>query len=437
MYMPIFNGRRIVLLKTGPGMDAAAFVREQLVPIGDFEIVHVDNHPKLHETAGFMQGLELLASTDPNEATFYAHTKGVAKWNRSRDHQLSIMQWRNRMYHECLHDPVRVRSVLEHAACAGCYRRAAVDYAGHPWCFAGSFFWFRHDRVFSDPDWPLAIVPNRMGPELFLSGVLDVTESAEFYGTDGILYGDVFNRYACERCGFERQTRYCPMACKRCNGRLQLVGPSSMYGEPERTGPTRLDVINRLATVLDARTYLEVGVHRGETFARVQVPRRESVDPNHPATHAMRSDAFFETVAQGRKWDLIFIDGYHTRQQARRDIGNALEHLEPGGAIVVHDCNPTTRQMQMVPAVQSEWTGDVWKAWVQLRQTHPGLDMVVVDTDYGCGVIRRGRQQLLGPHRPLTYNLLDRKRRELLNLQPWSAWVASLSSVQPRVGVVA
>jgi hypothetical protein len=209
-----------------------------------------------------------------------------------------------------------------------------------------------------------------------------------------------------------------------------------MYGQLDAMLPERTHVINRLAMVLDARSYLEIGIGNGRNFQRVHVPRKASVDPNKPADFKMTSDEFF-SGGRAERWDLIFIDGHHTRAQAQRDIDNALKHLEPGGAIVVHDCNPTSREMQLVPSVQDEWTGDVWKAWVRLRQTHPGLDMQVVDTDYGCGVIRKGRQKLLAPRSPLTYAMLERERAELLNLVPWEAWVESLSSVQPRVSVVA
>jgi hypothetical protein len=37
-----------------------------------------------------------------------------------------------------------------------------------------------------------------------------------------------------------------------------------------------------------------------------------------------------------------------------------------------------------------EWTGDVWKAIAELRVETIDLDIKVVDTDYGCGIIRRG-----------------------------------------------
>jgi hypothetical protein len=196
--------------------------------------------------------------------------------------------------------------------------------------------------------------------------------------------------------------------------------------------PTRVDVINRLATLVGAKSYLEIGVSDGQCFRLVQVAEKESVDP-YPglATHQQTSDEFFSTVDPTRRWDLIFVDGYHERAQALRDIQNALERLNPGGAIVVHDCDPKTEDMQRVPNVQDEWTGDVWKAWAQLRSKRADLQMCVVDTDYGCGVIRKGSQKRIEPG-PLDWTTFVARRKELLNLISWDDWLLSLQPTATR-----
>jgi predicted O-methyltransferase YrrM len=53
------------------------------------------------------------------------------------------------------------------------------------------------------------------------------------------------------------------------------------------------------------------------------------------------SDAFFERSMV--KFDVIFIDGLHEEHQVDRDIVNSLQHLNPGGIIVLHDCLPPRR----------------------------------------------------------------------------------------------
>ena len=67
-----------------------------------------------------------------------------------------------------------------------------------------------------------------------------------------------------------------------------------------------------------------------------------------------------------------------------------MKYLSDNGTIVCHDCLPTTEDMQARDDHGREWTGDVWKAIAELRVETIDLDIKVVDTDYGCGIIRRG-----------------------------------------------
>ena len=80
--------------------------------------------------------------------------------------------------------------------------------------------------------------------------------------------------------------------------------------------------------------------------------------------------------------------------------------------------NPHSEIIQRYPQAipESEWTGDCWKAWVKLKSERTDLDMCVVDTDYGCGIITRGEQELIVVDKELNWELLDSNRTELLNL---------------------
>jgi hypothetical protein len=73
-------------------------------------------------------------------------------------------------------------------------------------------------------------------------------------------------------------------------------------------------------------------------------------------------------------------------------------------------------QLYPQPQTQSNWTGDCWKGWVKLKTERSDLQMCVVDTDYGCGIITRGKQELIKVKKELTYDMLNNNRVELLNL---------------------
>jgi hypothetical protein len=191
----------------------------------------------------------------------------------------------------------------------------------------------------------------------------------------------------------------------------------------------RTDVINALISKHGLKSYLEIGVQNPtKNFNKVHCFDKTGVDPDSRAlaTHCMTSDQFFNSIITEidngdnghrtvkRKYDLIFIDGLHEADQVVKDISNSLKVLNNDGFIVMHDCNPTTEEMQRVPRIQSEWTGDTWKAFVKFRQ-RDDLIMYVVDTDYGVGVIARGNSIPVKVVDP-TYASFTRNKKEWLNL---------------------
>ena len=177
------------------------------------------------------------------------------------------------------------------------------------------------------------------------------------------------------------------------------------------------DIINGFIQKHNYKSYLEIGVKKGKTFRGVRCKRKVGVDiAAYPdATYVMESDTFFER--NDRKYDLIFIDGLHRYKQVLKDIQNSLSVLNKNGTIVCHDMLPATKEMQEVPREgRKEWVGNCWKAWVNLRQSGDDLEMFVIDTDYGCGIIQRGKQKKLQIDKSITYENLDKNREKWLNL---------------------
>ena len=186
---------------------------------------------------------------------------------------------------------------------------------------------------------------------------------------------------------------------------------------PPREQVTRTSLLNSLVERHGYRSYLEIGQgNRRMNYDWVNCRIKIGVDPDRSlnAAYQLTSDDFF--AINNDAYDLIFIDGLHTAEQVGRDILSSLRVLRPNGTILVHDCNPTTREMQLVPQRQLTWTGDVWKAWVTLRAERSDLTMYVIDVESGCGLIRRGRQATVRLPAELTYEALARDRTALLNL---------------------
>jgi SAM-dependent methyltransferase len=178
----------------------------------------------------------------------------------------------------------------------------------------------------------------------------------------------------------------------------------------------RTDIIQLLIDKINAKSYLEIGVSGGENFQEIKCEKKVGVDPEptSPATIFLPSDDFFKQNEE--TFDVIFVDGLHHADQVYRDITNSLKVLNEGGYIICHDMNPEKEEHQIIPFQGGTWNGDCWKAFVQLRQEQNDLEMYTINTDYGCGVIKRGRQDLLETNVELNFQNFNKNRREWLNL---------------------
>ena len=58
--------------------------------------------------------------------------------------------------------------------------------------------------------------------------------------------------------------------------------------------------------------------------------------------------SFSGRQAGTRKWNLIFVDGLHVREQVIKDAQNAILHLSSGGLVVLDDCWPRREEQPIV-----------------------------------------------------------------------------------------
>ena len=137
---------------------------------------------------------------------------------------------------------------------------------------------------------------------------------------------------------------------------------------------------------------------------------------------------FFDDLPSSTGFDLIFIDGDHRLGQVQRDIDNALNYLNEGGVVVLHDVNPTSAETALSerPSSQAIWCGEVWKAFVAYR-SFPDYSCATVDCDWGVGLlVRRDNPEVLEfegsgtgyghAAEQLTYDWLANNRQKALNL---------------------
>lgn len=171
------------------------------------------------------------------------------------------------------------------------------------------------------------------------------------------------------------------------------------------------EIIQYLIDKYNYQSYLEIGLDNpNNNYLLINCKYKECVDPYFDEwtvdangymdnnvkrfieekilTYHMTSDKMFALMPEDKKYDIVFIDGYHNEEQVDRDIINSLKHLNKGGRIVVHDCLPENefQGSEAVPSESVTWMGTVWKSIPKLAFN--GIDYYVIDTDCGCGVIK-------------------------------------------------
>lgn len=182
----------------------------------------------------------------------------------------------------------------------------------------------------------------------------------------------------------------------------------------------RTGIINYLIKKNKYKNYLEIGVYNKDwNYNLIHVKNKTCVDPepNCKADHVLTSDDFF--LRNQNNYDIVFIDGLHLKEQVIKDIKNSLLFLNEGGIIVCHDCLPTSfsDQIETYDGI-SCWTGTVWQAIAELRMTNKNIDIKTIDSDLGCGLIKKGKQDLFinKNNEEVNYDFFVKYRNELMNV---------------------
>jgi hypothetical protein len=167
-YFDVFNGTLVFIIKTGYLMvDSDDVVAYLDAPEGS-QILFEENDVKLIEAKGFFKGLKLLESQNKDEITFYAHTKGITPDYLEEDRQ-NIRYWNAFMYDFNLGYIEQVEAALQRYSSCGCFKLVRnYDNIEAPWHYSGSFYWFRHDKIFIRPDLQGSIQLERYLSETFL-----------------------------------------------------------------------------------------------------------------------------------------------------------------------------------------------------------------------------------------------------------------------------
>lgn len=193
---------------------------------------------------------------------------------------------------------------------------------------------------------------------------------------------------------------------------------------PKRWGalPLLHEVIGASGQELGAKRYLILGGE--DSYAhRITLPEGRRIAGNNEI------DQFLSTTTE--RFDIVVIDGEHTWPRVMREHELSLKVLTERGIIVMHDTSPHSEEMQRVPYAGSHaWTGNAWRAVVELRKFHTRNTAVcTLNTHYGITIVVPHAKAWLdspidcGAIKDISYAELALNRREYLGLlQGWDDW---------------
>ncbi|MFD1509696.1 class I SAM-dependent methyltransferase [Lacimonas salitolerans] len=174
---------------------------------------------------------------------------------------------------------------------------------------------------------------------------------------------------------------------------------------PPAEGLQYLRFLENMHKHLQPEWYLEVGTAQGAslklaTCKVMAIDPRFQIQPDNmggrPQTHLFEttSDEFFASgIARqlASTIDLAFLDGMHLFEYLLRDFINTEKLCRPDSVIVLHDLVPPTyiaAERDWDRKRTKQWTGDVWKVGVILKEYRPDLDLRVANCrPTGLGVI--------------------------------------------------
>jgi hypothetical protein len=203
-------------------------------------------------------------------------------------------------------------------------------------------------------------------------------------------------------------------------------------------------VLERIHAHLRPRTYVEIGVAKGDSIRRVGPGTRVLGVDTEPAIKfklppnvkifAQTSDSFFSQTnvraeLGGLPIDLAFIDGMHNFEFALRDFMNIEALCAPESTILIHDTYPLDGRTAARERATVFWSGDIWRLTLLLRKHRPDLAVntigapptglaVVRNLDPRSRYIRDRLDDLIEEYLAVEFSVLDGRKADRLALFP-------------------
>ena len=178
--------------------------------------------------------------------------------------------------------------------------------------------------------------------------------------------------------------------------------------------------LNAIASITNAKYYLEIGVNRGETFFDVHIDHKDGVDPDFrfdTQQYASETTRFFNMTSdkfwlsnKSTTYDLIMIDGLHTFEQTFRDLLCSMRFSHERTIWLIDDTVPSDvfsaipnqsksyHERKKLKLTDLPWHGDVFKMVMAIHDFIPDLNyMTILNSDNPQTIAWYGRRPAFQP----------------------------------------
>ena len=191
--------------------------------------------------------------------------------------------------------------------------------------------------------------------------------------------------------------------CRQAVDRADYSRAYTLMSQLALPGENYFRVLKRIHRHLRPRSYLEIGVSRGDSLQCVlpetqvlgidPAPNLTRPSPGNIRIYRETSDDFFARYSPcaelgGQPVELAFIDGMHHFEYALRDFINVERCCSRASVILMHDCYPLDERTAQREQVTGFWSGDIWRLMLLLREQRPDLTVRTIATaPTGLGIV--------------------------------------------------
>lgn len=155
------------------------------------------------------------------------------------------------------------------------------------------------------------------------------------------------------------------------------------------------EMIEHLVKWVKPINYLEIGVRHGTVYHLVNkycekcyLVDIEFLDIGYSTNtikFEMTSDSFFNSINPNVKFDFVFIDGDHSKEQVLKDFLNVKDMVVEDGFIILHDTYPCDERMEL-----PHHSNDAWKTALHIKQNFKDeFELVTLPFNPGLTIIKK------------------------------------------------